>query len=82
MHIRGVTWVLYSSVCLLIGCGAADLGESCDGVGETDDCVDGAVCTNESDGNVCRKICDEQEDCPDDFNCNGLSGDVKSCQPG
>ena len=68
----------------LSGCGGAELGESCDDVGKTDECVDGAVCTKqgEGDGAACRAVCDQHEDCPPGHSCNGVSGtSLKSCQP-
>jgi hypothetical protein len=65
-----------------VACGDADIGEECDETGDTDECVDGAVCTNDGEGAVCRALCVEQEDCPDDEACNGISGtSLKSCQP-
>lgn len=67
---------------LLCGCGGAEIGEGCDDTGSSDECVDGAVCTNEDGGSVCRAMCDEQEDCPAAHDCNGVSGtSIKSCQP-
>lgn len=67
----------------LVGCGTADVGEECDGAGSTDDCVDGAICTNGSDLNVCRVICEEDSDCNEPAEgCNGVtSSSIKSCQP-
>jgi hypothetical protein len=66
----------------LVGCGASEIGESCDTGGSADECVDGAICTNESDGNVCRLICETQDDCPMNYSCNGVTGgSTKSCQP-
>ena len=69
--------------CFSLGCGTADIGEECDGAGSTDDCVDGAICTNESDKNVCRVICEDDMDCnADTESCNGVtSSNIKSCQP-
>lgn len=66
-----------------IGCGAAEIGEECDTSNSTDECVDGAVCTNEADGvNRCRKLCNDMADCPAGTSCNGISGGSnKSCQP-
>jgi hypothetical protein len=65
-----------------LGCGGAELGESCDDSGSTDECVDDAVCTNEDQGAACRALCAEQVDCPDGYTCNGVSGtSQKSCQP-
>ena len=68
---------------VLVACGGADLGEDCDDVGRTGECVSMAVCTNESgDRSVCREICEEHEDCPMGYSCNGVSGtSTKSCQP-
>jgi hypothetical protein len=70
----------------VLACGEGEIGDACDEPGSTDECVDDAVCTNENsdsdDENVCRQLCEEQEDCPDDLNCNGVSGsNLKSCQP-
>jgi len=66
---------------LLVGC-TSEVGEECDDVGSTDDCEDGAVCTNEGDGGVCRFLCDDQVQCPAGHSCNGVSGtNLKSCQP-
>ena len=63
------------------GCGSAEIGEDCDTAGATEECVDGAICTND-DTNVCRLVCDVQEDCPTNYTCNGVSGSsTKSCQP-
>lgn len=66
-----------------LGCGGtAEIGGACDTAGNTDECVDGAICTNESSSNVCRKICTEQSQCSATENCNGVSnGSTKSCQP-
>lgn len=67
---------------VLGACGGADIGESCDTPGSTDECVSDAICTNESAGGVCRQICDNHGDCPDAHSCNGVSGSsIKSCQP-
>jgi hypothetical protein len=69
---------------LAAGCGGAEIGEDCDTAGSADECVDGAICTNESSGGgaVCRETCDAHEDCPDGHSCNGVSGSSqKSCQP-
>jgi hypothetical protein len=67
----------------LVGCGSPEIGEACDTGGSLDECVDNAVCTNESgDANTCRLICDTHDDCPANFSCNGVTGgSTKSCQP-
>ena len=68
------------AVALLVGCGASEVGEECDDVGDTDECEDGAICTNEEGGAVCRALC--KETCPRGESCNGVSGtNLKSCQP-
>ena len=67
-----------------IGCGSAsEIGEDCHTEASQEECVEGAICTNDvSDTFVCRLSCVEQEDCPSDQNCNGISGtNTKSCQP-
>lgn len=67
---------------LLGGCGSAEIGEECDDIGKADECEDGAICTNEASGGVCRAVCAETTDCPANHTCNGVSGtNVKSCQP-
>jgi hypothetical protein len=71
-------WLLVAA----LGCGGAELGESCDDEGSTDECVDDAVCTNEDQGAACRALCDIKEDCPAGYDCNGVSStSLKSCQP-
>jgi hypothetical protein len=61
-----------------------DIGDACEEAGRTDDCVDGAICTNVdgSNENVCRKICEDQADCAQGESCNGVRDtNIKSCQP-
>lgn len=78
IQIAGLCLSLFS----LTACGTADVGEECDGAGSTDDCVDGAICTNENDKNVCRVICVDDTNCAGTEACNGVTGTpVKSCQP-
>jgi hypothetical protein len=74
---------LISAFLLCVACGRADTGESCDKVGDTDECVDEAICTNESNGSqTCRKRCTEDTQCASSEQCNGVSGtNIKSCQP-
>jgi hypothetical protein len=69
-------------VSLLVGCGSAKIGEGCDEIGQSDECEDGAICTNEASGGVCRAVCAGTEGCAAGHTCNGVSGtSVKSCQP-
>ena len=73
MHQLLATVLIASS--FLVACGGAELGESCDSAGSTDECVEHAARTNEEgDSSRCRALCKEQEDCPDDHSCNGISG--------
>ena len=66
---------------VVVACGGGE-GDSCDTSGSKDECDDGLVCSGESSGNSCRKVCTVQEDCPSGLNCNGVNGsDLKSCQP-
>jgi hypothetical protein len=65
-----------------VACGSSEVGEECDDVGSADECEDGAICTTDRGGTVCRRICDTNDQCPADHECNGVSGtNVKSCQP-
>ena len=80
MAIRRIFMAL--ALCALAGCDDGAIGEECDEAGQTDDCEDGLVCTNEGDGAVCRPLCKEHEDCPSSEDCNGVSNtSLKSCQP-
>jgi hypothetical protein len=73
---------LATSAVFTAGCSEAEIGEDCDESGSLDECVEGAICTNDGDGAVCRALCVEQEDCPTGQACNGVSGsNKKSCQP-
>lgn len=75
--------VLAALLALATACGGSEIGESCDDVGSSDECVDHAVCTNEEgETSRCRAVCAEHEDCPANHSCNGVSGvSTKSCQP-
>ena len=67
-----------------LGCGSAEVGEECDEIGDDDECEDGAICTNEGDSEegTCRFICEKDDHCPPDHECNGVAGtSIKSCQP-
>jgi hypothetical protein len=77
-------WWLLAGLALVACGGQAELGEACETASATtEECVDGAVCTNESGGGfVCRKLCTEQSQCAGSEACNGISGSgLKSCQP-
>jgi hypothetical protein len=74
---------LVPAVVLLIACGRGDTGEACDTSGDTDECVDEAICTKESSGaTTCRKRCVDDSQCAMTEQCNGVSStNIKSCQP-
>ena len=81
---RGVLYACLLSTAMLLGCGQeAEVGETCETASNVDECVDNAICTNESgDVLVCRQSCEDKEDCPSGHNCNGItSTNLKSCQP-
>ena len=64
--------------------GEAALGEECGEEGADGECEGGAVCgkPDDSDALECLKVCNDQDDCPADQECNGISGsDVKGCRP-
>ncbi len=74
--------LLALALSLPLGCGSAEVGEDCDDIGDNDECEDGAMCTNEDGGGVCRYLCDDDDHCPPNHECNGVSGsNAKTCQP-
>ncbi len=84
MHRRLIVRLtLVAALSLAAGCASAEIGDECGTSGATDECVDGAICTQISSGDpVCRKSCTEDADCGTDEACNGVSGaNTKSCQP-
>jgi hypothetical protein len=73
-------WMMTLAV-VLSACGGAEVGESCDTESSEDECVDGAICSTDKGALVCAKVCDDDDDCADEENCNGNSGtNLKSCQ--
>jgi hypothetical protein len=79
-----VSLVLGVGTASLVACaGQAEIGEPCDSVGSSDECVDGARCDSLGDGtNLCLETCVEQSDCPSEYSCNGTSSsNVKTCHP-
>jgi hypothetical protein len=71
----------------LAACGGeSELGEECGAEGEDGECVDGGVCgptKGDDEGDVlqCLVVCQEQEDCKADEECNGVSGtNIKGCR--
>lgn len=75
---------------LTLGCGGvADIGEPCDGVGSTKDCVSGAICTDDGRdgvgaGTTCRRICEDDTICGASESCLPVDNtdiNTKSCQP-
>jgi hypothetical protein len=63
--------------------GEGEVGETCDTSGSEDECVEGAICDSaDDDAAVCLALCEEQEDCSADEDCNGVSGsNLKACHP-
>ena len=73
---RSVFFALLAAVSLCsVACGSPAVGESCDTVGSTSACTDGAVCDSVSSGtgNVCYKICTVDSPCLATENCTGVS---------
>jgi hypothetical protein len=67
---------------LVAGCGKAEIGEACEEVGKTDECVENAVCDTHAEHKKCHKVCSTGEDCAATENCNGISGsNLKACHP-
>jgi hypothetical protein len=78
-HLLLVLSVLLASVACS---GESEIGEECDTAGSTDECVEGAICTNDDSGLACRRQCKDDAQCADTEACNGVSGtNIKSCQP-
>lgn len=74
--------VLLSTLGLLACNSPSEIGEECEDSGSKDECVDGGICTKESDGTFCRVLCSEKVDCAATESCSGVSGsNLKSCQP-
>lgn len=50
--------------------------------GSDEDCPAGSVCSNTSLGLVCARLCTDQGDCREEYECNGVSrSDAKVCAP-
>ena len=82
MMTRMKKWLI-PTFALCLACGRADTGEACDTSGDTDECVDEAICTKDSNGaTTCRKRCTDGSQCAANEHCNGVSStNIKSCQP-
>lgn len=67
----------------VIACGGADIGESCDHEGKTDDCSDDGVCgKNLSNSLVCMKQCSSFSDCSSSEECVSLGySSLRGCRP-
>ncbi len=79
---------------VLVACGPGEIGDECQGGAATNDCVDGAFCTQMPDESlepvdrpnsgiyVCRAVCDSNSQCEDGFVCLRAEGSmVSTCQP-
>jgi hypothetical protein len=81
MHVQRYFTILFVSLFLTSCGGKGELGDG-DTPSSKDECVDGAVCSNDGDSNHCRKLCTDQAQCGSNESCNGISGSsLKSCQP-
>jgi hypothetical protein len=84
LKLLSIVLVLGASGLFATACGGeGEVGESCDTSGSEDECVDGAICdSGDGDAAVCLAICEVQEDCATDEDCNGVSGsNIKACHP-
>ncbi|MDB4946324.1 MAG: hypothetical protein JWP97_5858 [Labilithrix sp.] len=66
----------------VLACGGADVGESCDHEGKTDDCADDGVCGKNLSGSlVCMKQCSAFSDCSGNEECATLGySSLKGCR--
>lgn len=74
------------------GCGSDDLlcrgdfpgglcTQGCSGEGDTESCDDDSVCVAQFRSLLCMPRCQEQSDCREGYQCNGVSGsNIKACQ--
>ena len=82
---------------LVSACGPGGIGQQCFGGPEGNDCVEDAICTQDTDHtsiemtgaarpgptSFCRKRCDVNADCDMGFTCQGVPTTfLASCQPG
>jgi len=78
---------------LVLGCGyvaacggghpGGTVGDACGTIGSSDECLSDEICEDtEFDGPYCLFRCDDQSDCAEFEDCNGVSGDDgKACHP-
>jgi hypothetical protein len=71
------------AIAALVGCGEEGfVGASCETAGSTEQCGDGLVCDQIDNETLCLALCDKQEDCGADEDCNGVSkSNLKACHP-
>ncbi|MDH5719009.1 MAG: hypothetical protein OEZ13_00155 [Spirochaetia bacterium] len=61
---------------------ANDVGETCESLGSSDECVDEGVCGDYDGILQCLQVCTADADCSSTEACNGVSGtNIKGCQP-
>lgn len=66
-----------------VACGSqGEVGDACDTRGSTDECTDGAICSQSGAGSVCLTICSDDDTCGENEECNGVEGSsTKACRP-
>jgi hypothetical protein len=81
---RESRWLARAGALLLaltIGaCAEGEIGDACDEVGSTDECVDGAICApTDGDSGVCAGLCDTQTDCNAEDTCTAVTSAASAC---
>jgi hypothetical protein len=55
--------------------------KSCTQAGDTASCTEDSVCVQQFSALMCAPRCEEQSDCREGYQCNGLTGSsIKACQ--
>ncbi|MFL5318519.1 MAG: hypothetical protein ACJ790_02610 [Myxococcaceae bacterium] len=56
--------------------------KGCSVEGSGTECPGGSVCSSQGGGLLCALVCQGQNDCRAEYECNGVSGsDQKTCRP-
>lgn len=81
--------LLLTVVPFMFGCPpdpGGTVGDNCEDIGLNDECEDDEICDAVADGYAfqayCLRLCDSQDDCDPNEQCNGLtSANGKACHP-